>query len=102
MGAAGTLWVYRHTVGVERPNPVFDPDDPASGPPTVWVEPPVMDVFDLEGRYLGPVKLPEELGRFLPRATLRSTTEEVWAPRLHDLGYPQVVRYGFEPQGGPE
>jgi hypothetical protein len=97
-GNDGTIWVFRSTVATEVENPYYDPETPDGGPPTLWQSPQVADVFDGEGRYLGPVKLPQDLGRYPPPLV---SAEEVWAPAIHELGHPQVVRYRVAPAGAP-
>jgi hypothetical protein len=97
-GRDGTLWVQRGARAVEVENPEYDRDAPTPGSPTFWDTPLVFDVFDAQGRYLGPVRAPR---RLQPRVQPVLTMERVWAVALHpELQHPQVVRFRLEPQGG--
>ena len=90
-GPDGALWVLRHTRAEERENPDYDPDGPsARRQPTEWFEPPVMDVFDAEGRYLGPIRMPDG---FRTRGWMVLDPDEPVLVVSHELGYDQVVRY---------
>jgi hypothetical protein len=93
-GEDGTLWVFRPTPAVEEENPAHNPESPMSSP-TRWVQPePVADVFDADGRYLGPVRLPRGFasgrGPWLTRETVVSVA-------THEMGHEQVVRYRLIP-----
>ena len=57
-------------------------------------EPPAFDVFDPEGRYLGPVSAPEALVFESPDPVAHGDT--VWAVERDALGVPTVVRYRLE------
>ena len=57
-GEDGTVWVQTSQPGVKREDPDYDPADPRALPDE-WGEPVAFDVFDEEGRYLGPVRTPE-------------------------------------------
>jgi hypothetical protein len=91
-GLDGSLWVIRSTSATEVENPEWDPQSANNGFPTYWVEPMVADVFDADGRYLGPVKLPDGMTIFPPPVV---TGDRVWAVSLHELGYQQLVRYSI-------
>ena len=93
-GRDGTIWVLRHAEGFEEEDPDYDPDRPDQGFPTRWTEPQVFDVFDEDGRYLGPVKVGEELRVW---TTPVLTRDRVWAVAPHELGYDRVVRFRVEP-----
>jgi len=93
-GMDGSIWVFRSTVAVEQPDPAWDPQHPQDGFPTQWAAPRVADVFDVEGRYLGPVKIPDEM-RLYPSPVF--SEESAWAVSMHELGYPQIVRYRLMP-----
>ena len=90
-GIDESIWVIRSTEAREVENPQWDPQAPDGGNPTRWVSPQVADVFDAEGRYLGPVKLPDDFS-YRPPPLLSVGT--VWAAAFHEMGHPQVVRYG--------
>jgi hypothetical protein len=92
-GVDGTIWVLRHTPGVQGENPAWSPESEADVPRMRWVEPPVADVFDARGRYLGPVRLPEGFD------SRRPSVLSLDGPLLvvpHELGYDQLVRYRLE------
>jgi hypothetical protein len=94
-GEDGTLRVLRPTRSVAEPNPSHDPNDPLSGPATRRVEPhPVADVFDADGRYLGPVRLPRGFSAW---RTPWISTDAVVAVETHPLGHEQVMRYRLVP-----
>lgn len=95
-GRDGSIWVFRHTRAAEEPNPAWDPNVPDEATRTVWVERRVADVFDREGRYLGPVRVPR--GVALNPAPV-VTTDYVWAVTVADLGLLQWVRYRVEVPG---
>jgi hypothetical protein len=94
-GIDGSIWVFRSTVSVEQPDPSWDPQEPQEGFPTRWTAPRVADVFDARGRFLGPVNIPEEL-RLYPNPVL--SAEYAWGVAIHELGYPQVIRYRLLPR----
>lgn len=94
-GFDGSIWVLRSTVAEEVPNPYWDPGQSEPGEETTWMSPMVADVFDQDGRYLGPVKLPD---RFQLRPPPHLTRERIWMPTFHELGHPQVVRFSLVPQ----
>lgn len=96
-GRDGTIWVHRHTAAVEVENPDWDPDRPDQGFPTSWSTPMVLDVFDADGRYLGPVKGPDRLRTWSGGVLTR---DRVWAVVPHELGYDRVVRFRLEPASG--
>lgn len=96
-GRDGTVWVIRHTAATEVENPDWDPERPDEGFSTMWSTPTVFDVFDADGRYLGPVKAPDRL-RIWSGSVL--TRDRVWAVWPHELGYDRVVRFRVEPASG--
>jgi hypothetical protein len=99
-GEDGTLWVLRPTRSVSEPNPRHDPDNPATGPATRWVEEaPVADVFDPDGRYLGPVRLPRGFSFW---RTPWLSADVVVAVEAHPMGHEQVVRYRLAPASAGE
>jgi hypothetical protein len=89
-GIDGTIWVFRSMPGTEQPNPAWDPERPDRGFPTRWYTPVVADVFDADGRFLGPVRLPDGVG-LLPPPVL--SADRIWAVMPHELGHVQVVRF---------
>jgi hypothetical protein len=93
-GRDGTVWVLRFTLGKEEDDPDWDADRPDQALPTRWVEPMVFDVFDGEGRYLGPVKADEPIRYWTPPVLTR---DRVWAVWPHELGYDRVARFRLEP-----
>ncbi|TVP42121.1 MAG: hypothetical protein EA350_17380, partial [Gemmatimonadales bacterium] len=93
-GEDGTLWVFRPAPAVEEENPGHNPDNPMSSP-TQWVQPePVADVFDADGRYLGPVRLPRG---FASSRGPWLTTDAVVSVATHEMGHEQVIRYRLVP-----
>jgi len=95
-GIDGSIWVIRPTQGTERENPQWDPSREETGPRTIWVQPVVADVFDAEGRYLGPVRIPENVGLW-PTAVV--SAERLWTTMYHHMGFPQVARFRLEVGG---
>lgn len=93
-GSDGSLWVRRHVEAHEEENPAWDPDRPDGPPRTRWVEPVVFDVFDAEGRYMGPVLFPD--GALVSRRG-RFTLESVLAVVTHEYGHEQVVLHDLVP-----
>lgn len=101
VGRDGSIWVQRHTRGREVDNPDFDPEGPpAQQQRTMWKEDPVMDVFDAEGRYLGPVRMPDGFSPFA--GGVLSTDEVLIRVPDPELGYHRVVRYRLEPDSGAD
>lgn len=58
---SGRVWVLRAGAGIYNPECSEDPEE--DGPPC-WTDTPLLDVFDLEGRFLGSVNAPEEIDIF--------------------------------------
>lgn len=97
-GTDGSIWVIRSMEAREVDNPQWDARAPDEGHPTRWVSPQVADVFDAEGRYMGPINLPDDFSFYPPPLV---SIDRVWAQAFHEMGYPQVVRYGVvEGTGG--
>lgn len=94
-GVDGTIWVFREGLSREEPNLDWDPERPTTGDETRWVAPVVADVFDSDGRFLGPVKFPGAVTWAYPHPVL--SQESIWAATIHEAGFPQVVRYRLEP-----
>lgn len=87
----GRIWVRRHVRGEPIPAAEIDePDDPDAPPPLRWREPVVYDVFEPDGRYLGPVRTPEGY-QTNPQPVIRG--DHVWAVAEDELGVDYVVRY---------
>lgn len=102
MGPDGSIWALRHTLGREVDNPDWDPEAPPAReqPRTIWEEDSVMDVFDADGRYLGPVRMPDG---FTPQVEGVFTADEVLLRVAEpELGYHQVVRYRIAPRAEAE
>jgi hypothetical protein len=57
----------------------------------------VFDVYDADGRFLGPVRVPDEFRSF-PQPRMRGMT--VWAVTADDLGVNRVVRFRMVPMHG--
>jgi hypothetical protein len=60
-----------------------------------FVEPPAFDVFEPDGRYLGPVRAPRDL-RMSPVPVARGDT--VWAVTRDELDVPRIVRFRVVPR----
>ncbi len=93
VGVDGSVWLYRHVQATEVENPDWTPMSPEGTPRTVWQEPDIFDVFDPDGRYMGPVSFPEG---FVRSRKSRFSLDEVLAVVTHPLGHEQVVRYRVE------
>jgi hypothetical protein len=96
-GADGSVWLRRHTEAVEEDNPDWDPNLPEGPPRTHWVEPVVYDVFDAEGRYLGPVRFPDG---YVSGRKDRLALDGVLTVVTHDFGHEQVVLFHLSPLNG--
>jgi len=69
----GRLWVRLHTEAERIPEEeIVEPDFGGANalPPERWREPAVFDVFEPDGRYLGRVEAPAEMGLY-PRPVIR-------------------------------
>lgn len=94
---AGRVWIALSQPGVEEENPTYDPEDEASQP-TVWSEPPLFDVFEPDGRYLGQVRPPTGFSGY-PQPVIRGDT--VWAVIRDELDVQQVVRFRLRREADP-
>jgi len=88
-GEDGTVWVQTSQPGVKREDPGYDPTDPRALPDE-WKEPVAFDVFDEEGRYLGPVTTPEGFSTY-PEPIF--TREWVLATVRDAYGVQTVVKF---------
>jgi len=88
-GIDGTVWLFREGPSTEEPNPNWEPDRADVLFATMWTAPIVADVFDAQGTYLGPVRLPTNVTYSNPHPVL--SRERIWAVGRHALGYPQVL-----------
>lgn len=85
--ADGRIWVQ-----VSQPGRLVTTDSKPThdgGVPPVerWIEPVVYDVFEVDGRYLGSVHLPDETELMYMRG------DQVWAVQRDENEVPYVVRY---------
>jgi len=94
-GRDGTIWVFRDGPAIEEPNPQWDPAQPASGAEMRRRTTFVADVYDADGRFLGPVTIPESMSWLFPHPVL--SQDRVWAATIHEAGHPQVVRFRVRP-----
>ncbi len=94
-GRDGSVWLRRHVPAVEVENPDWTLESPEGTPRTLWRERWVYDVFDEEGRYMGPVRFPDSTVGY---RKVRLSLEEVVIVVTHPIGHEQVVRYRLEPQ----
>lgn len=93
----GRIWVRRHVTAEPIPAEEIDePDDPDAPPPVRWREPVIYDVFEPDGRYLGPVRAPDGFDRN-PQPVIRG--DQVWAVATDELDVQYVVRYRLEVPG---
>ncbi|MFO7894186.1 MAG: hypothetical protein R6U63_10645 [Longimicrobiales bacterium] len=89
----GRIWVVMSQPG----RPVLSAAEAAaqearSGRPVLrYREPPAFDVFDRDGRFLGPVVVPAGLVTEGPNPVARGDT--VWGVERDPLGVPTIVRY---------
>ena len=93
-GLDGTVWVFREARSIEERNPDWNPEQRERGFPTVWRRPIIADVFEENGRYLGPVKIPHSLNWSYPTAVVSG--DRMWAVAMHESGHPEVVRFRLE------
>lgn len=96
-GSDGSVWLQRHVRAEEAENRAWNPDDPDAAPRTLWREPVLMDMFDRDGLYVGPVRLPDH---WVPWRRGRFSPERVILITGHPLGHEQVVAFDLMPGGG--
>lgn len=91
----GRVWVRRHVEAEPIPeDQIEEPEDPNARPPVRWHEPhAVFDVFEPDGRYLGPVYAPDSFSTN-PQPVIRGA--RVWAVARDHLDVEYVVRYRIE------
>ena len=94
-GEDGTIWVRVSAPGFRREDPDYDPTDPLALPDE-WHEPVVFDVFDDQGRFLGPVTTPEGFSVSPPPLFTR---EWVLATTRDEYDVQSVVRFRVELPG---
>jgi hypothetical protein len=92
-GLDASIWVLRTAASREERVP---PGPSGADRGTVWIAPRVFDVFDVQGQYLGAVKLPQQFP-YMPAPVV--STKNVYAVVEHADGYPQIVRYGLRSSG---
>ena len=88
-GDGGRIWVLLHSPAEkgEAGEPRRMPGVEEPIPTVSWREPIVFDVFEPDGTYLGPVRVP-------PRTRLAAMRgDEVWAIQRGDMDEPYLVRY---------
>jgi hypothetical protein len=95
-GEHGRIWVLLHQEGYEVDDPVFDPTDPESVPDR-WREPILFDVFESDGRYLGPVRAPAGLAQ---RPAPFFSGDRVWGVVRDEFDVQTVVRFKVEHPAG--
>lgn len=88
IGEDGRVWVRRH-VTAERLDE-GDTGSPERPPTPSWVEPPVYDVFEPDGTYLGEVRVPKGTRLIIVRG------ESAWGTRQGEAGEIYVVRLRVE------
>jgi hypothetical protein len=103
LDASGRVWVRRPGPGVtfedRFTDPYRNPNEAFLHP--YWGELPTVDIFDLEGRYLGEVSLPKGIG-WQPPMTARLYVEADLVVALveEEDGTPTVRRYRLVVEGG--
>ncbi len=96
-GEDGTVWVRLYQPGYRKEDVTYDPADP-DAIPNEWHEPVVFDVFDEDGRYLGPVKGPDGLkARWLQPL---ATREWLLGVVTDEYDVETVVKFRLELPGG--
>jgi hypothetical protein len=84
-GVDGLIWVRRHVEAIQTPPaPHFGAPD---RPPVTWVEPPVFDVFEPDGRFRGSVRLPMNTRPYV------FGENQVWGVQTDSDGVEQIVRF---------
>lgn len=92
IGQDGRVWVRLHVTAEQ-----VDVDPPASKdrpPPVSWREPPVFDVFEPDGTYLGEVRVPNRTALMVTRG------DTAWGTREGESGEIYVVRLTIVPPSG--
>lgn len=87
IGLDGQIWVQRYTTAVKKPAEDARPPDADHRPAQTWREPPLYDVFEPDGTYLGEVRFPEGVSLLAHRGS------EVWGLGSGDAGEVHVIRY---------
>ncbi len=82
--ASGNIWVHLYTKGKRKPD--YQPAPPGREPVNPFFEPTEFDVFDRNGRYMGPVHAPDGV------MVMLFDDDVVWGWRIGSAGEPQVVR----------
>ncbi len=95
----GRIWVRVHVEAEEIPEDEREEPSAGSGrgptsnvmiPAARWREPPVYDVFEPDGRFLGTLALP------VRARLMQARGDQVWAIDRDELGVEFVVRYRIE------
>ena len=95
----GRIWVHVHVEA--EPIPEEEREEPSTGsgrgpssnvmvPAERWREPPVYDVFEPDGRFMGTLRLP------VRARLMQARGNQVWAIDRDELGVEYVVRYRLE------
>jgi hypothetical protein len=91
-GIDGQIWAQLHGPGEPVPADQLEPGRDGTVLPR-FREPIVFDVFEIDGRYLGPVRAPTELST---SPTPVFGADHVWAVARDELGVQYVVQYRIE------
>lgn len=95
----GRIWVQLHVEAESIPEEEREEPSAGSGrgpssnvmiPAARWREPPVYDVFEPDGRFLGTLTLP------VRARLMQARGDQVWAIDRDELGVEYVVRYRIE------
>jgi hypothetical protein len=91
VGEDGRVWVVLHQEAAQiSVDEETADEEPGRLPRRTWVEPIVFDVFEPDGRYLGPVRAPTGFS-FWPTPVFRG--DKVWAVVRDDMDVPYIVRF---------
>lgn len=97
-GEDGRIWVLLSQPGEPTMTEAEAREEEArSGRPVLrFLEPALFDLFEPDGRYLGPVRAPRDL-RMSPEPVARGET--MWAVTRDELDVPTIVRFRIVPRG---
>lgn len=90
VGEEGRIWVRRYVEAEKVEEEEAGDPDPDAQPPLTWVEPPVYDVFEPDGRFLGSLTLPPRTTLFVFRG------DRLWGLRSGEFDETYVVGFRIE------
>lgn len=86
----GRMWVSRYTIAEYHPHSPEEQEERAGRPDYEWREPPVWDVIDPRGTFLGNLTTPERSWIAAARG------RHIWVVELGEFDEEYVVRYRIE------